>query len=222
MALVWVCSSRRLLFEGVLRVNSRDDLPAGLLDEFSPVCQDVEPSLVSQLLQVFLNVLFAEVSLQLSSGGVAFSFPAGVVFEAFSAVVEPDHFEIGERGVGAQVEFAGGPFCAFDFAGIEEAAVVDGDEVHAFHVADRHDRPDHLVDAQDFPRVVRPLVQRGQGGQLVPRRVPEGSAGRSHRLLYEFVSASTNEADTAKSINNAFALPHKGELLPRLLLRGYH
>lgn len=182
MALVWVCSSGRLLFVGVLRVYSRDDLSAGLFDEFSSISQDVEPSLVSQLLQVFLNVLFAELGLQLSSGPVAFCFLVGVVFEAFSAVVEPDHFQIGEWGVRAQVELAGGPFRAFDFAGIGEGAVVDGDELHALHVADRHDRPDHLVYAQDFPRVVRPLVQRRQGGQLVARRLPQGSAGPSHRL----------------------------------------
>jgi len=88
------------------------------------------------------------------------SFPVGFMLQASSAIVQPDHFEVGEWGLRAEVEFAGGSFCAFDLAGIEEAAVVDGDELHALLVADRHDGPDHLVYAQDLSRVVRSLVQR--------------------------------------------------------------
>lgn len=48
------------------------------------------------------------------------------------------------------VELASGPFGALYLAVVAEAAVVDGEEVHALHVADRQDGLDGLVDFQDL------------------------------------------------------------------------
>ena len=79
------------------------------------------------------------------------------------------------------VELASGSFRALDLAVVAEAAVVDGDEVHALHVADRQDGPDGLIDPQDLARVLGPIVLRGQRRKLVSG----GAFGRKALFLHE-------------------------------------
>ena len=148
------------------------DFLAGLGDQGGAIAQDVVPLLFPQLLQVLFDILLAQLSIavgvDLEPAANAFCgkvLPFLEAEHAFAAVVEPEAVEVGE--VAFVVELASGPLCPLDLAVVAEAAVVDGDEVHPLHVADRQDGPDGLVDPQDLPRVLGPVVLRRERGELV-------------------------------------------------------
>lgn len=161
------------------------DFLAGLGDEGCAIAQDVVSLLLPQLLQVLFDVFLAElglaVSVDLEPAANALGGEVLPLFEAeyaLAAVVESKVLEVGE--VALVVELASGPFGTLDLAVVAEAAVVDGDEVHALHVADRQDGLDGLVDPQDLARVLGPVVLRGERRKLVSG----GALGREALFLH--------------------------------------